>query len=133
MVNDKIIKPFIKEDNITLNTTDGGKYLTCGSNNYFFRERFVEYVITSHTSCIVQVRLINSVQVSTRLAMTAEAFFDDNSRTNFVDRIASFLQISTDRLKIVGIRKVTRRLLTGSEPAEVDVDFFVEDDKPIAS
>lgn len=109
LVNEQIIKPFIKEDNITLNSSQ--TYLKCGANNYFFRERFVEYVITADTACIVEIRLINSVQISTRLAMTVEDFFDNDSRTKFVDRIASFLQISTDRLKIVGIRKATARLL----------------------
>lgn len=57
--------------------------------------------------------------------MTVEAFFDDDSRTQFIDRIASFLQIPTDRLKIVGIRKVTSRML------REELGIFNEDDNRI--
>jgi len=45
-----------------------------------------------------------------RLDVTVEEFYsDDESETNFLDRISSFLSISTDKLKIVGIVDVPKR------------------------
>lgn len=119
-----IIRPQIKADNKAVNTA------ICGSNNYFFEERFIEFVITGKSDCLVQVRLVNSVQVSTRLAMSPEDFLDGDTRTTFISRISAFLNIPTDKLKIVGIRTPTRRILAGTTTAatEVDVDFTVEKD-----
>lgn len=41
-----------------------------------------------------------------RLAMSRVDFFSNNRDTKYVDRICAFLDISTDRLKIVGVREV---------------------------
>jgi len=59
--------------------------------------------------------------------MTPEDFLNDNTRTTFVSRIAAFLNIPTDRLKIVGIKAPGRRQLANA-PTEVDVIFVVEAD-----
>ena len=40
--------------------------------------------------------------------MKIDDFFKDDERTNFVDRITAFLQIPTNKLKIVGIRVPTK-------------------------
>lgn len=41
-----------------------------------------------------------------RLAMTVEEFYDDDDGiTNFSDKITAFLNISTDKMKVVGIKK----------------------------
>lgn len=62
--------------------------------------------------------------------MTPADFLNDNSRTTFLSRIAAFLNIPTDRIKIVGIRappSTTRRNLDTTAPAQdVDVIFVVE-------
>lgn len=119
--------PYIKADNLTVN------YTICGSNNYFFEEKFIEFVIIATPECVVQVRLINSVQVTTRLAMTPEDFMNDNKRTTFLSRISAFLNIPTDRLKIVGIRTPSSKRRVLGSPAdtaatEVEVIFVVEAD-----
>lgn len=59
--------------------------------------------------------------------MTTEDFFNDNARTTFVSRIAAFLNIPTDKLKIVGIRTPSRRTLA-STSSELEVIFVVEAD-----
>lgn len=47
-----------------------------------------------------------------RLTMTVEEFYsDDAHQTNFIDRMAAFLNISWDRVRIVGLRKATGRML----------------------
>jgi len=46
--------------------------------------------------------------------MTKEDFFNNNDDTNFIDRVCAFLDISTDKLKIVGVRNEDEaRLLRG--------------------
>lgn len=43
------------------------------------------------------------------LAVTKEAFFENGMATTFVDTMAAFLKISTDRIKIVGVRNPDKR------------------------
>lgn len=45
------------------------------------------------------------VWITMRLKMTTAEFFDNDRDTKFVDRMCAFLDISTDRLKIVGVYK----------------------------
>lgn len=58
--------------------------------------------------------------------MTVEDFFDNDEETKFIDRICSFLEISTDRLKIVGARNLDsstgnlRRTLLNEPLMEID-------------
>jgi hypothetical protein len=53
---------------------------------------------------------------------TVEEFFEDGLDVTFVDTLAAFLDISTDRIKIVGIREVetsaSRRVLKNNEDSE---------------
>jgi len=60
--------------------------------------------------------------------MTPEDFLNDNSRTTFISRIAAFLNIPTDKLKIVGIKSTSQRGLASSSTTSVDVVFVVEAD-----
>lgn len=47
--------------------------------------------------------------------MTKEEFYSDSAKqTNFVDRIAAFLHISYDTIRIVGLKENIRRLLATS-------------------
>jgi len=55
--------------------------------------------------------------------MTVDDFLNNDTTTNFVDRITAFLNISTDKLKIVGIKEVSsgRRELADSLPSGIEV------------
>lgn len=64
--------------------------------------------------CQVKVSLSSNVQVSARLQTTVTEFFSNGGVTKFVDKMCAYLNISTDRLKVVGV-------YSGSAV----VDFFV--------
>jgi hypothetical protein len=49
------------------------------------------------------VSLTSNVQVSARLQTTVTEFFSNGGVTKFVDRMCAYLNISTDRLKVVGV------------------------------
>lgn len=48
-VNGTVIRPYWKEDKVDLST----KVHSCGANNYFFSERYVEFILTAEKNCIV--------------------------------------------------------------------------------
>lgn len=81
---------------------------TCGANNYHYDNRTVFFVVTGEIDCAVIVRLINSVRISMRVTMTPAEFVTGNVQSTFIDRIATFLNITTDRIRIVGLRSSTR-------------------------
>ena len=67
--------------------------------------------MTGDIDCLVRIRLINSVQLNMRIAVTSEEFWGDHDKhTQFIDRIASFLQIPSNRIKIVGIAEIKKQL-----------------------
>jgi len=93
--------PFSKPEDLTTHSTE------CGANNYFYDNRTIHFVVTNVPDCQVAVKLINSVQINFRIAMTVDDFLNNDTNTNFVDRITAFLNIPTDKLKIVGIKETT--------------------------
>lgn len=65
--------------------------------------------MTGAPDCVVFVNLIDSVSINFKLQMSVDDFFNNNQDSNFVDRVCSFLGISTDRLKIVSGSNVASR------------------------
>lgn len=61
-------------------------------------------MITKGDDCIVTTTVINSVQVAMRLETTVEDFYANNMAASFVDKMAAFLGISMDRIRIVNVR-----------------------------
>ena len=69
-------------------------------------------MITGEIDCAVVIRLIDSVRISMRLTMDKDQFITDTSlQTSFLNKISAFLNIPTDRLRIVGIKGSSRRML----------------------
>lgn len=67
------------------------------------------------------------VQINLRLSVTVDEFYDDDVQTSFVNRICAFLGISTDRLKIVGIRESSlRRILSSSADTTITLEIQSE-------
>ena len=77
----------------------------CGDNIYYYTNRTIVFVVTAEPSCLVRVKLTESIQLTTHLQMNASDFFSSNAMmTNFIDRVAAILQITdTSRVKIVGV------------------------------
>jgi len=51
--------------------------------------------------------------------MTSEEFLSNDEDTNFIDRVCAFLEISTDKLKIVGVQNSGGGRLRGRLLADV--------------
>lgn len=100
-VNGTVVEPFSPDKKINLETVAAS---ACGANNYFYKNRTIHFTLNGKSDCSIQLRLLNWVQINMHLAMTIEDFLDNDKQTEFIDRIATFLDISTDKLKIVGVR-----------------------------
>jgi len=53
---------------------------------------------------MVRTLIVNSVKVAMRLETTVEDFYANNMAASFVDKMAAFLGISMDRIRIVNVR-----------------------------
>lgn len=104
----------------------------CGRYKYFYENRTIAFVLNAGYNCSVRIILVNVVQVNLRLAVTVEEFYNDDTQTSFINRISAFLGISTNRIKIVGIRAAaptSGRLL--AEGAETQVVFEILSEKAV--
>lgn len=95
---------------------------TCGANKYFYKNGTISFIVTGSQDCQVRLSVTNNVQVSARIQTTVNDFFSKGGITTFVDRMCALLNITTDRLKVVGV-------FSGS----VIVDFFVHEVALIAA
>lgn len=98
-VNGTVRKPSVEVDGV-LPKLDG---TDCGAHYFWFKNRTIHFVVNADPNCLVKTKLVDMVWISMRLTMTVSEFFDNNRDTKFVDRICAFLDISTDKLKIVGV------------------------------
>ena len=109
-VNKQTIQPILASSNETLeNRSD-----ICGANKFFYENGTISFIVTGALDCQVRLSVTNNIQVSARIQTTVQEFFNKGGVTKFVDRMCAFLNITTDRLKVVGV-------FSGS----VVVDFFV--------
>ncbi|KAM3144741.1 hypothetical protein pb186bvf_003050 [Paramecium bursaria] len=78
-VNGQVIKPGInvQDAHYDLNTMTN----ICGANNYFYQNRTIHFVVTGATGCIVQVKLAQTLQITSRIAVTSSQFFGSNFLT----------------------------------------------------
>ena len=77
---------------------------TCGANKYYYRDRSIDFVITSDPACSPRLTLTNSIQLTAKLDMNIDDFFAMDGKTKFIDRIAAVLQINDrSRIKVVGL------------------------------
>ena len=60
-------------------------------------------MVTGASNCTVRVTLTSSVQVTARLSVEVSTFYENNGAVKFLDLISAFLNIPTNRLKIVGV------------------------------
>lgn len=75
----------------------------CGANKYFYKNGTIAFIVTGDPACQVRVSLNSNVQITARLMVNINTFFDNGGVATFVDRMCSFLNITTDRLKVVGV------------------------------
>eukprot|EP01016_Furgasonia_blochmanni_P030603 TRINITY_DN3178_c0_g3_i6.p1 TRINITY_DN3178_c0_g3~~TRINITY_DN3178_c0_g3_i6.p1 ORF type:complete len:1090 (-),score=393.49 TRINITY_DN3178_c0_g3_i6:117-3386(-) len=99
---------------------------SCGSNKYFFKERVLEFVLNGDSHCDIIVEQIPSVQVSLKLAVSVDDFFKNTDQAQYVDKLAALLEIPTDKLKIVQIRR-------DSNTIDLSIDSTVANNEKVTS
>ena len=97
-VNKQVIQPILASSNETVENRSG----VCGANKYFSDNSTISFVVTGG-DCQVRLSVTNNIQVSARIQTTVQEFFNKGGVTKFVDRMCAFLNITTDRLKVVGV------------------------------
>jgi hypothetical protein len=75
----------------------------CGANKYFYKNGTIAFIVTGDMNCQVRVTLNSNVQITARLMVPIATFFDNGGVTTFLDRMCAFLNITTDRMKVVGV------------------------------
>lgn len=71
--------------------------------------------------CDVRVTLMNLVFITTQLAVTQEEFYQDDKITSFTDKMCAYLDIPTDRIRVVG--GMRRRMLEEEDPGFTQVNL----------
>jgi hypothetical protein len=84
---------------------DMSKYTgECGANYYRASDRMLWFVVRGN-NCKVTVEYANSLQLSTRLNIDPETFWDSGGIADFKQKLMALLEIPADRIRIVGIRR----------------------------
>jgi len=102
-------KPFIET---LLRHVDLHDYTNvCGANNYFRENNTIHFVVTGDPGCLVRVRQLNTVFLTSRLAISPAIFWADGNRNvgNWLTLTATLMNLDPSTIKVVGRR--SRRLL----------------------
>jgi hypothetical protein len=93
--------------NITLLSTDSSDvtdyYNSCGANKFFYENATVAFIVTGAMNCQVHVTLSSSVQITSHLMLPINQFYSNGGVATFIDTMCAYLNITTDRLKVVGV------------------------------
>jgi len=75
----------------------------CGASKYFYTNGTIAFIVTGDMDCQVRVTLTSNVQITSRLMVPIDTFFNSGGVATFLDLMCAFLNITTDRLKVVGV------------------------------
>lgn len=95
----QIVQPQLATDTNELST----QFDVCGANRYYYTNGTIGFVLNGKTGCQVKLSVTNNVQISAKLQTTVSEFYANGGVTKFVDRMCAYLNITTDRLKVVGV------------------------------
>ena len=76
----------------------------CGANYYRASDRMLWFVVVG-SNCKVTVEFANSLQLSTRLNIDPETFWDSGGIADFKQKLMALLEIPAHRIRVVGIRR----------------------------
>ncbi len=74
----------------------------CGANNYYSDTNTIEFVITGNAKCLVRVRQVNNIMLNMHLNLDYDSFLSNDKFGSFANKIAAFLDIDPNRIKVVG-------------------------------
>ena len=81
------------------------KTSVCGANNYFYLNRTIHFVVTGALECLVTISLKNTLQITSRIAITESSFFGPNFLSYAIAQIGG----DPYNYFILGTSKVSRR------------------------
>jgi len=67
--------------------------------------KVIKFVLTGEDDCVLQLEQIKSVMLNMKIEMDLDTFYATDGPTLFVDKMAAFLGIPNDKLRIVSIVK----------------------------
>ena len=100
-IEDKIIKPYRFDEMQSLKTEN-----LCGSNFFSPENKTIQFLITGDLNCIVETQLMNIIYVRMFWDMTEQKFREFFDK-NFHLKTASLLQISSENIQFLDVKKVT--------------------------
>lgn len=109
LIDRTIVQPFPIKKVVDANgvVTNVGQDLTkkttiCGANNYYADTNTIEFVVTGNANCLVRVRQVNNVLLNMHLNLDYDSFLSNDKFGSFANKIAAFLDIDPNRIKVVG-------------------------------
>jgi hypothetical protein len=102
-VNGNYVTPLgwnpVTQERLTINPATA----VCGTNRYLGVLNVLEFFVTPN--CVVNVFPQDAIMSTVRLQWTANQFFAGDGVTTFIQRVASVLGITPDRVKVVAVYK----------------------------
>lgn len=99
----------------------------CGENRWDPVNAVLEFTLQGGDhECSIELKTLQSIQLGMRLEMTLEDFYSNNGELTFLEKLARQLNISRDRIKIVGIWQGSVVLKVMIEP---NPDVIGDDDQ----
>lgn len=77
----------------------------CGDHVFFYESTKLNFVLTGEDDCIVEIKQIKTVVLTLKIEMDLDTFYDTDGPMLFIDKMAAFLGIPNDKLRIVSIIK----------------------------
>ena len=75
----------------------------CGENRWDAVQGVLEFVLQG--GCELELKTLQTIQLGLRMDLTLEQFYSSDGELSFLQKMALQLNISRDRIKIVGIRR----------------------------
>ena len=74
-------------------------------NNYDSTTNTIIFIVTGHNNCLVRVRQVNTVVLSTHLSLDFDSFLQNDKFGTFINKVSAFLDLDPARIKVVGVAR----------------------------
>lgn len=85
---------------------------SCGMNLYNSETNTITFIINGHSGCLVRVRQVNNVVITTHLSLDFDSFLANDKFGSFVNKVSAFLDLDPARIKVVGVARGITFFLT---------------------
>ena len=78
----------------------------CGENRWDPVNAVLEFTMQGgFQQCMIELKTQQTIQMGIRMDMTLEEFYSNDGELSFIEKLAKQLNISRDRIKVVGVRR----------------------------